>query len=84
MVVGDVELVGVGAGECVELVDRVPIAEWVGELVAVGLVETVELGLPVLEPLGVRVGVGEGERRIATLRLRMVALATPASLASHV
>ena len=81
---GEVELVGVGVGECVELADRVPVAERVNELVEVGLDETVELGLLVLEPLGVRVGVGEGERRLATLRLRMVALATPASLASHV
>ena len=39
---------------------------------------------PLSVPLGKRVGVGDGERRLATLRLRMVALATPASLASHV
>ena len=74
-----VELIGDGAGVPVELMDRVLVAE----RVKLELEEAVEL--LVLETLGLRLGVsvGDGERRLATLRLRMVALATPASLASQ-
>ena len=81
MIEAEGELVGDGAGDRVVLAVGVLVAGGVAELVVSELAETV--GLPVLGPLGVGVSVKAGERRLAMLRLRMVALATPASLDSH-
>ena len=65
---------------------RVGVREWerVGARVDGGLGDAVELRVLVPLGVGLLLGVGDGERRMATLRLRMVALAIPASLASHV
>ena len=71
--------VGVVAGVDVAAGDGVT----ADNIVTAGLPDDVVLGAPVPLLDGVPDGLGVGDFKMATLRLRMVALRTPASLASQ-